>query len=146
MKQGPSVRTRRNHAIYMNYLSNKDAKICDFCGFHTEHKEVQEELDYFWIVINPYGYQIWDECRVEEHLLLIPKRHIHSLSELTTKEMVQYTRVISEREENGYSVFTRPMGGKTRSVLHLHTHLIKTSPKLIRWIFFLRKPHMLWFW
>ena len=90
-----------------------------------------------------FGYDIWDGCGVIEHFMIIPKKHTASLADLSKEEKIDYMNQIAQFEADGYSIYARSPGNKTKSVVHQHTHLIKIDNKPKRWLIFLKKPHIL---
>lgn len=142
---GPSIRTRKVQREYDCRRSSQNSTGCDFCNREIMQKQMIAEFDYFFIIRNIMPYAIWDECRVVEHLLLVPKRHVVSTGEFTKQETLEYMRLSSTWEQQGYSTFSRPTGGVTRSVIHQHTHLIKTEKRRLKSIIFNATPHILWF-
>lgn len=116
-----------------------------FCALidNPNSQEVIEETAHCLIITNPFGYDIWDGCGVVEHFMIIPKKHTASLNDLSDEEKVDYMDQIAQFEADGYSIYARSPGNKTKSVVHQHTHLIKIDNKPKRWLIFLKKPHIL---
>lgn len=114
---------------------------CVFCKPQKLNKPIEREN--FVILQNRFKYEIWDGCRVLDHLMVIPKRHVDRINHLTDIEKAEYVTIIGEYEAHGYSLYSRAVQSTTRSVIHLHTHLIKLDPKPIRGLFYLEKPHVL---
>lgn len=88
-------------------------------------------------------YDLWELYDVEDHLLVIPKRHIETLKELTNNERLDIMDQVAEYEANGYNVYARGVGFARRSVNHQHTHLIKVTNKKPRLAVFLQYPYYL---
>lgn len=101
------------------------------------------ESKYSYVVPNLTKYDLWELYEVTDHLLLVPKRHVIHLNELDDKEKLEFINTLSKYEADGYSIYSRSSGSNTRSVDHLHTHLIKTSNKQLRLILFTTKPYFL---
>lgn len=124
------------------YKQRQNPDVCPFCDPKTPRKAVYEN-DMLYIVPNLTSYDLWELHDVVDHLLVIPKRHVKVLSELTKKERLAVMDVYAEYEAKGYSVYARGKGFVKRSVEHQHTHLIKTSNKKPRFAIFLTKPYLL---
>jgi ATP adenylyltransferase len=137
----------------MYYHSNKSRRRyngfpkhdgCDFCQPETNSAGIVEESEYCYVIKNRSFYTQWEMSKVIDHLMVIPKRHVLSLSHLKTEEMTDIMTVIARYEGDHYDVFARSPGSKTRSVPHQHTHLIKTDHKPARGMFSWRRPYILW--
>lgn len=72
--------------------------------------------------------------------MVIPKRHVVSLSELTPDEKKSYVDVVGAYDDNGYSVYARAPKNIIKSVVHHHTHLLRLGHKRSKFILFLDKP------
>ena len=75
--------------------------------------------------------------------MIIPKRHVEKLSDFTDEEALELVRMSAKYEAEGYNVYARSLDNIGRSVLHQHTHLIKTDSRRTKAIFYIRKPHFL---
>lgn len=81
---------------------------------------------------NRFPYDMYDGQKVEEHLLVIPKRHVRALGELSLREKDDYWALLTKYEEMGYSSMTRSPANYARSVRgHVHTHQFRYGPLLI---------------
>jgi len=80
---------------------------------------------------------------VTDHLMIVPKKHVESLHDLTSKEKIDIIDLIATYEKKGYNVYAREKGNATKSVPHQHTHLIKTKNKRASFVLYLRKPYFL---
>ena len=107
-------------------LKNKDTE-CIFCN--APEFQVVEDLEYFQVLKNTFPYYVWDFREVVDHLLLVPKRHVVTMLDLSDEEKKEYIEVMSQYEGAGYNLYTRTRGSKARSVNHIHTHLIKCSDR-----------------
>jgi diadenosine tetraphosphate (Ap4A) HIT family hydrolase len=97
------------------------------------------------IVRNKFPYELWDFGEVADHLMLIPKRHVHSLVEMSDAEKLDYINMLGEWEEKGYNVYARTDLNKiAKSVAHQHTHLIKTTGTRRKFVIYANKPYFLW--
>ena len=124
------------------YFERQKAKSCPFCNEATLANAVKETSS-MYIVPNLTQYDLWELHDVSEHLLVVPKRHVRSLQELTKKERLEIIDSIAEYEAQNYNVYARGVGFVGKSVEHQHTHLIKVDNKRPRVALFLRKPYFL---
>jgi diadenosine tetraphosphate (Ap4A) HIT family hydrolase len=138
------MRTRTDHRRYKKYATNSHSKTCDFCAFAIGDGLVVGESSHFWIAANLFAYNVWDDRNVDEHLMLLPKRHVTTLEELTAAERVDYLEQLVAYEKQNYSTYTRAPGNASKSVPHLHTHLVQLNPKLKRVIVRVKRPYILW--
>ncbi len=115
---------------------------CPFCNVEELKKRKFIETDHAYIVPNKTSYDLWEARDVKDHLLVLPKRHVLKLSELTANEAADLMKIFAEYEAKGYNVYARGVNSTMRSVPHQHTHLIKTSPKEHHGTVFMRKPYI----
>lgn len=142
MPEGPMCRTPQKQKEYLKYLVNSDG--CDFCQTASDiHATVIKDMPDFWIINARFPYQIWDGCTVVEHLLLVPKRHVTSVHELTDDEKKSYVDMIGEYEDKGYVVYSRSPRAHTKSMVHHHTHFIKLNATRVQTMVYHKKPHVL---
>ena len=116
---------------------------CDFCQFTSKHQQVIEASAHFWVVYNNFSYDIWDNFNVAHHYMLVPRRHITSLAELSQEEAHDYVVLLAAYESKGFSVYARAPQNASKSIQHQHTHLLKLTGKAKKISFFLRKPYVL---
>jgi diadenosine tetraphosphate (Ap4A) HIT family hydrolase len=121
-------RTRANQKKYTKYIASRPHP-CDFCYEPTIKNQYIAETSHFWLLRSAYPYDTWDLGKVEEHLLVVPKRHVESLSKFSAKEGEEYFSIIAEFEGKGFSVYARAPGNNAKSIPHLHTHLFKLKGK-----------------
>lgn len=134
----------KTRKIYSKY-AKQQSDICDFCHPHTNTKRVVTENKHALVIENRVHYDLWELRRVTDHLLVIPRRHVHHLNELNSAERADIMDFIAEYEGvKHYEVYARSPSSVTRSVGHQHTHLIKADNKPKRGLVFLRKPYILW--
>ena len=74
--------------------------------------------------------------------MVIPKKHIDSLNDLTTDEAVEFVGLIGSYESRGYNVWARAPQSVIKSVVHQHTHLIKPGTKKKRFVLYNKKPYI----
>ena len=132
-----SAHYRKTHK---KYKANNDKSRCPFCTPETVAKSVlTTELCY--VVPNITKYDVWELHDVTDHLLILPKRHVTKLQELTDQERLDIMNIAAKYEAKGYNVYARGKNFVKRSQEHQHTHLIKATNKR-PWIFFyLSKPY-----
>lgn len=144
---GPIVRTRKSQKDYNSYRKQKPGSFdahsdtCVFCDRDELANPV--EHPHFLVVENRFKYDVWDGCRVTDHLMVIPQRHVTNFSEFTSDEKIAFIDLLAEYERKGYSVYSRGVNSATRTVEHVHTHLIKLDSRAINGLIYLTKPHVL---
>ena len=137
---GPSSRTRAVSRKYDEYLAQYTE--FDGCAFCSDDRVIVKETHAaFRTLENRFKYDVWDDHTVLEHLMLAPKRHVSVISELTDSEKREYVDLLATYEMEGYSIYSRAPVDVTRSVDHLHTHLLKIDSYPAKWMFYLRRPH-----
>ena len=127
---------------FHKYKSRQGSKSCPFCGQDTISSAIFEN-DLIYIAPNLTQYDLWELHDVENHLLIIPKRHVETLSELSSAERLAIMDQAAKYEAMGYSVYARGFGFVKRSVKHQHTHLLKVTDKKPRFAIFIRSPYYL---
>lgn len=115
-------------AAYNNYLQTVDPNLCAFCELlSTNTQQVIAEHPNFLIAENRFPYNEWDAQLVTEHIMIIPKRHLMKFSEFTPGEASQFLEIITEFEDEGYSIYARAQQNKSRTITHQHTHLLRLT-------------------
>ena len=141
---GPSTRTYEMQRAYNSYQAEQVPGECAFCSVpEGQTGDIVEEGTAVLVVQNRFGYAVWDGCAVLEHLMVIPREHRNTLGSFTKEELHEWTAVCSRYEADGYSLYTRSPDNITKSVAHHHTHFIRLGKRRKKWIFYLRKPHIL---
>jgi diadenosine tetraphosphate (Ap4A) HIT family hydrolase len=115
-------------------------KLCPFCSLPSE--QIVKRYKDFLVVKNLYGYQFWEFMDVTEHLMIIPKRHIQSIVELSKTEKQELIDIMGEWEDSGYNVYLREKESAMKSVPHQHSHLIKTKNKVAKFALYIRRPYL----
>ncbi len=123
------------------YRSYPKPTVCAFCEDDMAGRKVAENK-YAYVVPNRTFYDLWELRSVTDHLLLLPKRHVRSLSQLTKKEREAVMDMMCEYEGKNYNIYARGINSKQRSIDHQHTHLIKTHDKQARGSLTLKKPYV----
>lgn len=100
----------------------KQETVCPFCPESMDRQHVIAEgvAAYLTIARAPY---------VEDHLLVIPKKHREDLANLTLLEEWSCRRLIMKgirllRRHNGYTVLARNGEGVGKSIGHVHFHIV----------------------
>lgn len=131
-------RDKQTQRRYHRYITSKTADApCEFCEFTPAHGQVLRDEGTFWVTKNIFAYTVWDSYFVDEHLMLVPKRHADSIGTFTDAELKVFGKVLGRYEDNGYSVYGRAAANGSKSVAHQHTHLIKVSSRRIKILVFL---------
>jgi diadenosine tetraphosphate (Ap4A) HIT family hydrolase len=112
------------HKIVKEY---EKENVCPFC-FDVKRKQIiiNDVPKYFMIIANKYPY-------VENHLLIIPKRHIKKISDFTNPEQIEFMTLVSKysremtNELGSCFMFIR-QNTEDQSVEHLHYHLLPIQP------------------
>ncbi|MFZ2494523.1 MAG: HIT domain-containing protein [Candidatus Saccharimonadales bacterium] len=138
---GPSDRTMRTEHAYRKYRRSNTFKSCVFCD--PGEMKTAKAFGHFLITPTKFKYEIWDDHLVDQHLLLIPKRHVKQIDDFTDDEKSDYIRLLSRYEAQGYSFYSRAPSDVARSVAHFHTHLIKLQGHAIRSMLYVNKPHIM---
>ena len=148
LRTGSLVRKSQSERQYHAYRASKGvdwSKVCDFCDL-AEHggEQVVAETEHCLVIVNLFGYDVWDGYNVEQHFMVVPKRHVASISVLTSEERADYIDTMAQYEADGYSLYARAPGNSAKSVLHQHTHLIKSDDNHKKWLIYIQRPHILW--
>lgn len=137
-------RSRRGELIYRRYLkdhASSNGGECILCKLQNEkNKEIVKTEKHFFVVKNIFPYTMWDSCNVVNHLMVIPKKHVSSLSELNAKELMEFSTLIASYENKQYGIYARPNASNMKSIAHQHTHLIKTDHKKTKILFYIERP------
>ena len=99
-----------------------------------------------YVTASDHPYEFWEQLDVDEHLLLIPVRHVTSMSELTAAERKDFIDIMCDYESRGYSVYSRAPTNIIRTVAHIHTHFIKTSGQEPRVTLVSQRPYFIARW
>ncbi len=137
------VRSRHNEKLYKTYSAKRCGKGCDFCSIAKGDPQFVAETMSFKVIRNKFPYVFWDDQAVEEHLMVVPKQHAESLASFTLEQAVEYLKLISDHEMNGYHAYVRAVKSISRSIFHQHTHLIKGMGKPKKIVLQVEKPHIL---
>lgn len=133
---------RKTRKRYGRQSADNKVLGCPFCRPETLANKAEDCGD-FYIVKNSVQYDLWEGHGVVDHLLLVPKKHIELLNELTDKQRLKMMDIASDYEARGYNIYARGIGSPRRSVEHQHTHLIKINERRARALLFSEKPYWL---
>lgn len=115
---------------------------CPFCDL--DDRRIYKETASLRVMANKFPYEYWDNHGVIEHLLMVPKRHVESLGELSDAEKIEAMQLMAEYESAGYSVYWRSKTNGSRSVPHQHTHLIRVNDVSPHLSIYSEKPYFVW--
>lgn len=132
-------RFTKKELLYKKIL--KDEKNCYFCN--PQSKVLVEKEDNFYIMGNNFPYDIWDYSKVSTHLMLVPKKHIKNLEAFSKDLLEEYIKMLQKYSKKGYDIFTRAPTSLIKTQPHFHTHLIKSSGKIVKKINYNAKPYKL---
>ena len=113
---------------------------CPFCEVRVSSDSYVDQSDNFFIIKNNFPYSLWEAQGVDDHLMVIPKKHILSLKELSPEQSKEYVDILKKYEDQNYNVYLRSINSSTRSVLHHHTHLLKTDNKHRKFVILFKWP------
>ena len=121
------ARTDEDSNRYREYLKKQIG--CVFCQIPDSIyiKNVTEENESFWILKNEFPYAVYDGGKVVDHLMIVPKKHIEGISNLTEHEQKGLIELLIKYELLGYSFMARCPNDNGKTIAHQHTHLIKTT-------------------
>lgn len=140
-----ATRSRKEEITYKKHQTKKTDDTCAFCKIKKGNEQFINETKYFRVIRNIFSYSIWDGQKVVDHLMLIPKQHTDSLGDLPKAAAEEYVRIISAYEKKSYNIYARAPSSVIKSVIHQHTHFIKTKGGPKNFVFLLRKPYYLRF-
>lgn len=135
---------RKTRNAYRQH-NNKDRKhdTCTFCRTIQDGGKDIESAKTMVVIANRVSYDVFEGRTVTEHLMIIPKRHLELLDDFSEEEAQEMFRLAAKYEKLGYNIYARGNGSVTRSVKHQHTHLIKTTNKASKLLFYIRRPYFL---
>lgn len=137
-----ATRSRQEELTYKRYLANIDRSICPFCAVLRSDDQFVEATKSFNVIKNNFPYSIWDGQTVVDHLMVTPKQHTDNLGSMKQGEKAEYVDIIIKYEKRGYNTYSRAPSSVIKSIVHQHTHLIKTDGPTKRFIFLIRQPYI----
>ena len=136
------VPTHTHMAFYYSpfrkeYTPKQDAKICPFCDPRVLGEESVRDLAGKVIENDSYIWLVNFFPKFEGHTMIVPKRHILSLTEESEKEVVDRHQIINKAvetlrkayPEGGVEIFLQFGDGSQSSVPHLHWHVVPALPQ-----------------
>lgn len=138
--------TKNAHAkrrFYDDRRANMPKDHCPFCTLADDEIDLLKGKSKNFIMLeNKFPYDFWDMRGVEEHLMLIPRRHIANLSDFNDQEMRELNTFMTKYDDTGYNIYFRTPTSEQRSQEHQHTHFIKNRPGMKRFVVYLKKPYI----
>jgi len=138
-------RSRKTQLSYNPEASKKKLRQgnikCPFCD--VKPKEILSKNKSAIVIRNIYGYQYWEHLVVTDHLMIVPIRHVESISKLSKSERSDLMELMSEYESKGYNLYAREKDNVIKSVDHQHTHLIKTKNTRAKFSLYIKHPYLL---
>jgi diadenosine tetraphosphate (Ap4A) HIT family hydrolase len=135
-------RSRAEKKFYFDRLAKADKKVCVFCN--PPDTDVIETTKHFRVIRNIFPYSFWDFHQVTDHLMIVPRQHIESISKLPEAAKAEFANLVGKYEGKGYDIFGRRAGSSVKTIPHQHTHCIKTNSRSATFLLFLRKPYLRW--
>jgi len=111
---------------YVDWLKKKNKNVCPFCNLKkSEILKANKSAD---IILSRARYH-------KDHLLIIPKKHVEKISELTKKEKEDFINLFSKgmaalhKKYENIGVIYREGNLKKigKSIEHMHFHLIPNT-------------------
>ncbi len=133
-------KTRKAYASHN--AGDRAASGCTFCKEVGQPRILHENATMF-VIANRVAYDMFEDLRVLDHLMVIPKRHVESLQDFTDEEKLDHMAIAGDYEARGYSIYSRGSGQVNRSVKHQHTHMMKLGDKKPKFVLYAAKPHIL---
>jgi diadenosine tetraphosphate (Ap4A) HIT family hydrolase len=114
--------------VHVDKELSKNPENCVFCK-HLKKGEVVREYTHFFVVVNDFPY-------MEHHLMLLPKRHLHSELEFTEEEQQDFIlanrQIISAYQKTFNSCFTMTRENTPRQTQwHWHRHFVPHEMTII---------------
>lgn len=116
---------------------------CTYCNDPTFEKRTVEQTDTMRLIYIRTKYDIFEGRPVQEHYMIVPKRHVETLNDFTDQEKIDMTTLAGKYEAKGFNVYMRGVKSVSRSVEHQHTHLIKLKEKRTKFLLYIAKPYHL---
>lgn len=98
---------------------------CPFCIDRFSQEPDVGSYKTMRVVNNRTKYDIFDAAPVTDHLMVVPLKHHKTISTFSDAERKDWFSAVAEYEQQGYHIFSRGQATVSRSVEHVHTHLIK---------------------
>lgn len=135
-----ATRSRKEEKIYKAYQKQRKTDTCSFCEINKSSDQYVDSTKYFKIIRNIFAYSIWDGQKVVDHLMITPIKHSDNLANMKPEEKIEYVDILAKYEALGYNVYARAPSSIIKSVVHQHTHLIKTEGESKKFVLLIRRP------
>lgn len=123
-KSKGKVRDEKEYTKIMN-----DLKECPFCNMKDKYFIAQDSDVVLTMNLYPY---------IDYHMMIIPKRHVENLRDLTDKEFIAIrnlnyvaTKLLHKKGIKDIHMIYREGSNADRSLGHLHVHMIPYKNKVI---------------
>lgn len=137
------TRTNAARKAYIAHVKSLPKDLdCEFCLLDKSYDQFIRGTKSFKVIKNLFPYSSWDFTRTEDHIMIVPKRHIDRLAGLTASEMVEFMDLIGSYEIKGYNVYARAPQSGNKTIVHQHTHLIKPVGRIHKFMFYLERPYI----
>ena len=107
---------------YSDFLATEKDKPCPFCATDVKERILQNKTAYLTFALAPYH---------PDHLLVVPKRHIEHILDVTREEMADVDdlqdkgwRLLQKLGYRSVSFIVREGDQSGRTVTHIHFHVI----------------------
>jgi len=139
-------RTRKAEKEYKDHRKkSKNSTICQFCEIHEGNPELIEMTKSLKVITNRFPYSQWDSQGVVDHLMIVPKKHLDSLNDLSLEEAHEYLQLVSVFEKRGYNIYARAPVSNRKTIVHQHTHLLKLDGISKKILVYMSKPKIIYF-
>lgn len=129
---------RKTRKVYESYP--KPDK-CTFCNLDEINDKIIEESEHARVIRNRVFYDVWELRDVTDHLMVVPRRHVRCLDDLSDAEKLDIMHITATYDARDYNIYARSSRSVSRSIAHQHTHLIKTGKKIAHGTLFMRRPY-----
>lgn len=133
-------RSRKQSKAYIKHMKTTDSSLCAFCPIDETSDQFVEGTPYFKVLKNIFPYSLWDGQDVIDHLMVVPLSHTDTISSFSDAEKIDYVNILQKYEMQGYNVYARAPVSAIKTIVHQHTHLIKTHGQAKRFVLSIRKP------
>lgn len=137
-----ATRSRKEEKEYSKHLKSVNRAGCAFCPIKKGDNQFVEGTNSFKIIRNIFAYSLWDGQKVTDHMMITPKKHTDSLANMKPAEKIEYVNIVEKYEKLGYNIYSRAPSSAIKSIVHQHTHLIKTEGDSKKFVMLLRKPYI----
>lgn len=137
----------RSRKLHRANLKATKTDACAFCHLNDAtinpvKRRIIRQTEHAVVVDNIFPYRIWEMHNVVEHFMVLPKRHVTSMDQLTLAERLDIMDLFCTFEAIGYSVYLRAPQNARRTVSHIHAHLIKIDAQKPKVGLYLKRPYV----